>query len=109
MRTVLRDLDPALVVLGEWDNLELQTALSEPKLLNEMYQRLRCMPGIAHFLEVHDYPLVDFADTLDKCRQHFGHMLPGKIFNLRCKRAELRRDYCRRRVIRIGRLRSLSF
>jgi len=87
MRTVLRDLDPALRVLGEWDNLELQTTLSEPKLLAEMYQRLRCMPGIAHFLEVHDYPLIDFADTLDKCRQHFGGMLPGKIFSVRCKRA----------------------
>lgn len=87
MRTVLKDLDPALQVLGEWDNLELQTALSEPKLLSEMYQRLRCMPGITHFLEVHEYPLGDFDDILDKCRQHFGAMLPEQIFSVRCKRA----------------------
>ena len=26
IRTVLRDLDPALRVEGEWDNLELETA-----------------------------------------------------------------------------------
>jgi thiamine biosynthesis protein ThiI len=87
MRTVLKDLDPALQVLGEWDNLELQTSLHESKQLNEMYQRLRCMPGIAHFLEVHEYPLIDFADTLDKCRQHFGALLPDKRFSVRCKRA----------------------
>ena len=87
MRTVLKDLDPALQVLGEWDNLELQTSLSEPKLLSEMCQRLRCMPGIAHFLEVHEYPLGNFDDILDKCRQHFGTQLPDKLFSVRCKRA----------------------
>jgi thiamine biosynthesis protein ThiI len=87
MRTVLKDIDPALQVLGEWDNLELQTSVSEPKLLDEMYRRLCNMPGIAHFLEVHEYPLVDFADILDKCRQHFGALLPDKLFSVRCKRA----------------------
>lgn len=37
-------------------------------------------------MEVHDYPLGDFDDILDKCRQHFGSQLPGKIFSVRCKR-----------------------
>ena len=87
MRTVLKDIDPALQVLGEWDNLELQTSVSESKLLDEMYQRLRDMPGIAHFLEVHEYPLGDFDDILDKCRQHFGAQLPDRLFSVRCKRA----------------------
>jgi thiamine biosynthesis protein ThiI len=86
IRTVLRDLDPALSVQGEWDNLELQTALVEPRALREMIERLRCLPGIAHFLQVHEYPLGDFDDILDKCRQHFGSQLPGKLFAVRCKR-----------------------
>ncbi len=86
LRTVLKDLDPALEVQGEWDNLDVQTKISEPKLLAEMIERMRCVPGVAHFLEVHEYPLGDFDDILDKCRQHFGSQLHGKVFAVRCKR-----------------------
>lgn len=87
IRTVLRDLDPALVVQGEWDNIELETRQSEPKLLAEMLERLRCTPGIAHCLEVHDYPLGDFDDIVEKCKHHFGAQLAGKVFAVRCKRS----------------------
>ena len=87
IRTVLRDLDPELVVQGEWDNLELETRQREPKLLAEMLERLRNTPGIAHCLEVHDYPLGDFDDIFDKCRLHFGAQLAGKVFAVRCKRS----------------------
>jgi len=89
IRTVLRDLDPQLVVTGVWDNLEVETALSEPKVLREMVERLACTPGITHFLEVHEYPLGDFDDITAKCKAHFADQLPGKIFAVRCKRAGL--------------------
>ncbi|MCK9816483.1 tRNA 4-thiouridine(8) synthase ThiI [Pseudomonas sp. MAFF 302046] len=87
IRAVLRDLDPAVVVNGVWDNLELETALSDPKALKELTERLTCMPGIAHFLQVDEYLLGDFDDVVAKCKQHFGDALPGKIFSVRCKRA----------------------
>ncbi len=86
IRTVLRDLDPALRVDGEWDNLELETALSDPRVLREIKDRLCNTPGVAHFLEVNEYPLGDFDDILEKCKHHFGDRLPGKIFAVRCKR-----------------------
>ncbi|MDH1264075.1 tRNA uracil 4-sulfurtransferase ThiI [Pseudomonas sp. GD03944] len=87
IRSVLRDLDPQLQVSGVWDNLEVQTTLTEPKILSEMVDRLSCTPGIAHFLQVDEYPLGDFDDVLEKCKQHFADVLPGKIFAVRCKRA----------------------
>ncbi len=87
IRAVLRDLDPAVVVNGVWDNLELETRVSEPKILKEMTERLSCMPGIAHFLQVDEYPLGDFDDILAKCKLHYGDALAGKIFSVRCKRA----------------------
>ncbi|VFB18363.1 thiamine biosynthesis protein [Pseudomonas fragi] len=87
IRTVLRDLDPAVVVTGVWDNIELQTRVSDPKALKEMTERLSCMPGIAHFLQVDEYPLGDFDDIVEKCKLHFGEALAGKIFSVRCKRA----------------------
>jgi len=87
IRTVLRDLDPAVVVNGVWDNLELETRVTDPRALKEMDERLTCMPGIAHFLQIDEYPLGDFDDITEKCKQHFGDLLAGKIFSVRCKRA----------------------
>lgn len=86
IRSVLRDLDPAVAVSGEWDNLELQTRVSEPKTLAAMIERLRCTPGITHFLEVNEYPLGDLDDIVAKCKAHYADLLPGKIFAVRCKR-----------------------
>ncbi len=31
IRTVLRDLDPELMVEGEWDNLEVETWVTDPR------------------------------------------------------------------------------
>ncbi|WP_437879582.1 tRNA uracil 4-sulfurtransferase ThiI [Pseudomonas sp. LRF_L74] len=87
IRTVLRDLDPALRVDGVWDNLEVETAIEDPKALQQMIDRLVCTPGIAHFLEINEYPLGDFDDVLEKCKLHYAEQLPGKVFAVRCKRA----------------------
>ncbi|MFC3609404.1 tRNA uracil 4-sulfurtransferase ThiI [Stutzerimonas tarimensis] len=87
IRAVLRDLDPELRIEGEWDNLELETAVSDPRTLRDLIERLSCTPGIAHFLEVHEYPLGDFDDVVEKCKAHFGPRLPGRVFAVRCKRA----------------------
>ena len=86
IRAVLRDLDPQLVVEGVWDNLEVDTAVQDPKVLHEMVERLSCTPGITHFLQVAEYPLGDLDDVVEKCRAHFGHLLADKIFAVRCKR-----------------------
>jgi adenylyl- and sulfurtransferase ThiI len=51
----------------------------EEKVQREMIERLTCTPGIAHFLQVDEYPLGDFDDIVEKCKQHFGHLLAGKI------------------------------
>jgi len=87
IRSVLREFDPQLQVSGVWDNLEVETRIGEAKTLQAMIERLSCTPGIGQFLEVDEYPLGDFGDVLEKCKQHFADQLPGKIFAVRCKRA----------------------
>ena len=42
IRAVLRDLDPELKVEGEWDNLEVETAVVDAKARREMIERLTC-------------------------------------------------------------------
>jgi thiamine biosynthesis protein ThiI len=87
IRAVMRDLDPDLVVDGVWDNIDVETKLTEPKVLVELKERLTRIPGIGQFLEVNEYPLGDFDDMVEKCKAHFGEQLAGKVFAVRCKRA----------------------
>jgi thiamine biosynthesis protein ThiI len=87
IRAVLRDLDPAVVVNGVWDNLELETRVSDPKALKEMGERLTACRASRTFLQIDEYPLGDFDDIVEKCKQHYGDVLAGKIFSVRCKRA----------------------
>ncbi|WP_416422003.1 tRNA uracil 4-sulfurtransferase ThiI [Pseudomonas sp. App30] len=87
IRVVLRELDPKLVVDGVWDNLTVVTRIEDAKIQREMIERLKCVPGITHFLQVDEYPLGDMDDLVAQCKQHFGHLLAGKMFAVRCKRA----------------------
>jgi len=87
IRTVLRDLDPDVKVVGEWDNLELFTAIENPVQLQELYARLRCTPGIAHFFQILEYPLGDLDDIVQHCKAHYAELLAGRTFVVRCKRA----------------------
>ncbi|MFF7707519.1 tRNA uracil 4-sulfurtransferase ThiI [Pseudomonas sp. NPDC007930] len=87
IRLVTRELDPDISVTGVWDNLEVNTKQQDPKVLREIIERLACTPGIAHFLQVAHYPLGDFDDIVAKCKEHFGPLLAGKRFAVRCKRA----------------------
>jgi thiamine biosynthesis protein ThiI len=87
IRSVLRDLDSAVTVTGEWDNLELVTQVSEPKTLAAMIERLSCTPGITHCLEINEYPLADLDDVVAKTKAHYADLLAGKTFAVRCKRA----------------------
>ncbi|KPX86157.1 tRNA sulfurtransferase [Pseudomonas meliae] len=87
IRTVLRELDADIVVGGVWDNLEVETRQTDPKVLQGIRDRLSCMPGIANFLQVAEYPLGDMDDIVAKCKLHYADLLPGKMFSVRCKRA----------------------
>ncbi|MDY0250962.1 MAG: tRNA uracil 4-sulfurtransferase ThiI [Pseudomonas sp.] len=87
IRTVLRDLDPKVSVDGEWDNLELFTAIEDAEQLQELYARLRCTPGISHFFQVLEYPLGDFDEITQHCKAHYSELLKGRTFSVRCKRS----------------------
>ena len=86
MRTLLKELAPDITLKGEWDNVEITTAVEEPAAVAEMFERLRNMPGIQHFYRVEDYPLGDFESIVEHCYDYYADILPGKYFAVRCKR-----------------------
>ena len=87
IRNDLRLIDPEVTVTGEWDNLQVDTQVSDERSREQLVERLKCIPGVANFLEVWEYPLTDIDTIYQQCREHFGAQLAGKTLAIRCKRA----------------------
>lgn len=86
LRAVLKDLDPALKVEGEWDTLDIDIHPENERALAQLRERLRCIPGIANTLEVHESRFSSFDDVYERCAHYCGALLPGKTFAVRCRR-----------------------
>ncbi len=87
IRNVLKDLDPEIRTAGEWDNIDITTSLTDPALQQQMIERLRNLPGIAHFYQVLDFDLPSsMQEITDCCAAHYAPLLQGKTFAVRCKR-----------------------
>jgi tRNA uracil 4-sulfurtransferase len=86
IRSVLSEFDPAVSVVGEWDNLEVTTSTDNPEVIAQISERLACTPGIAKFLHVDKYPRTDLDAMLDLALEYYREKLVGKTFAVRCKR-----------------------
>tara|TARA_R110001592_G_scaffold66438_1_gene203946 strand:+ start:5218 stop:6672 length:1455 start_codon:yes stop_codon:yes gene_type:complete len=87
LRKLLMQLDPAVVVVREWDRISLETDSTDPVVLQGFVTVLCQTPGIAHVIEVAEHPLVDLHDVYEKTRDALGDSLRGKRFVVRCKRS----------------------
>ena len=86
IRSVISELDPSVSVVGEWDNLEVETSTDSPEITAQISERLACTPGIAKFLEVDKYPLTNIDAIIDLALEYYRDRLAGKTFAVRCKR-----------------------
>ncbi len=87
IRNVLKDLDPQIRTAGEWDNIDISVSQTDPAVQQQMIERLRNLPGIAHFYQVLDFDLPDsMEDIAARCAEHYGPLLREKTFAVRCKR-----------------------
>ncbi|GJM13301.1 MAG: tRNA sulfurtransferase [Pseudohongiella sp.] len=86
IRSVLYEFDSSVSVVGEWDNLEVETSTEAPEVIAQISDRLACTPGIAKILQVDKYPLTDMDSILALALQYYGDELLGKTFAVRCKR-----------------------
>ncbi|CAA0078688.1 tRNA sulfurtransferase [Zhongshania aliphaticivorans] len=86
LRKLLLPLDPDLTIIRDWDRITLETRSTDPLVLQGFVVVLSQTPGIAHAIEVAEYPLVDVHDIYEKTREAVGDSLRGKRFVVRCKR-----------------------
>ena len=86
LRILLKPLDPAVEVQRDWDKIIISSQSDDESLRLQMIEVLSCTPGIAHFLDVKEFPYVDMHDAFVKTQLLWGDRLAGKSFVVRCKR-----------------------
>ena len=86
LRTQTALIDPAITVVGEWDNLEVVVPDSDCTALDSVATLLGNTPGIALILRVNKAPLPDLDGVAAEALKVYGPLLAGKTFAVRCKR-----------------------
>ena len=87
LRKLLRPLDEAVMVQRSWDKLMVHCRSNDALVRQQIIAVLACAPGIAHFLDVVEFPLGDMDDVFEKTRALWANRLAGKTFAVRCKRS----------------------
>ena len=86
LRSVLRDLDPDVVVHKQWDKLLVETAQSDEVVLQNMLEAMRNTSGITYILDVREHPLCPVDQIVSHILPIYEKRLSGKTFAVRCKR-----------------------
>jgi thiamine biosynthesis protein ThiI len=87
LRTVLRELDPAVVLRRSWDKIRVESAQSDEHLLAQMVEAMCNMPGITYVLEVFEHPLGELDAIAEHVLPVYAPRLAGQTFAVRCKRS----------------------
>lgn len=83
---LLKPVDPGFAIEKSWDRLQVKSPATDAQVQARIKALLGQTPGISHFLEVADYPLVSLDDMAIKTRELFAEKLRHKTFAVRCKR-----------------------
>lgn len=84
LRTQLALVQPAITVVGEWDNLEV--SVPEAGAEERVLTLLRNTPGIDVILQVSKAPLPDLDGIAAQALRFYGPLLCDRSFAVRCKR-----------------------
>lgn len=86
LRTQTALFNPAITVVGEWDNLEINVPEADTQAQERVTTLLGNTPGIALTLQVSKAPLPDLDGVAAEALKFYGRVLDGKRFAVRCKR-----------------------
>lgn len=86
LKRLLEPLDPDIHIERQWDKMVISSQLGGADAA-AMVEILGNTPGIAHFMDVLEYPLIDLDDIYQHTQALWGERLAGKHFSVRCKRS----------------------
>jgi thiamine biosynthesis protein ThiI len=82
----LKEVDPDIFVQKQWDKLIVRSKLNDELTNRNIVDILQRTSGIAYFLDVIEYPLVDMQDVFERTKALHEYAITGKTFAVRCKR-----------------------
>ncbi|MDO9520446.1 MAG: tRNA uracil 4-sulfurtransferase ThiI [Pseudohongiella sp.] len=86
LRIILKRLDAAVSVTGDWDILEVQTPDGNKILEQQVEDVLLRTPGISLVMPVKKLPFVDLDQAAAETLKLWAGPLRGRTFAVRCKR-----------------------
>lgn len=86
IKKLLKPIDEQVVVQSDWDKLVVVSDQQDSQIYQQIIAVLANTPGIAHFLDVQEFPFVDMHDAYEKTHSLWGERLKGKTFVVRAKR-----------------------
>src|SRR5690606_29509481 len=87
LKVLLRPIDPDIALEREWDKVTIETRVDEAAVRQAIIDVLATTPGIAHFLEVQEFPFIDIEDAYAKTAALWQSRLRDKTFSVRCRRS----------------------
>ena len=87
LRSVLRDIDPAVVLHRSWDKLRVESRQEDAGVLARMVEAMCNTPGVTYVLEVQEHPLPEMDAIVERVLPVYAERLIGRSFAVRCKRS----------------------
>lgn len=87
LRSVLRDIDPAVVLHRSWDKLRVESRQEDTGVLARMVEAMCNTPGVTYVLEVKEHPLPELDAIVEQVLPVYAERLAGQSFAVRCKRS----------------------
>ncbi|MDO6455282.1 tRNA uracil 4-sulfurtransferase ThiI [Neptunomonas phycophila] len=87
LQVVVKRACPSATVSAFWDKLEVVLPEEHSEFRDDVVATMKRVPGIAHFLEVTEYPFVDFHDAFEKTLALYRDRLKDLTFKVRVKRS----------------------
>ena len=87
IRNVLKKVDETAKVQRQWDKIMVMVPDDRPDLVEAFGERLACIPGIAHVLQVSVSTFTSVDDIYKQTLAVYKEELAGKTFCVRVKRA----------------------
>ena len=86
IKNVLRRVDEQVTTRANWDNIEVNTKNNDPENRLALIETLKCIPGIAVFLEVQQTSFTDVHSIFEKTLAAHAKTIENKTFCVRVKR-----------------------
>ena len=87
IRRILKALDTRIKVRADWEKLEVEYAVDNPELRQQIIEKLACIPGISKFSQTQIHAFDSLEQICDLVVQSFSGRLVGKTYGVRVRRS----------------------